>query len=286
MQFVPQEGGGYTSGPPPTPPSTDPADAGTRDAGDSEQKTGETSEESHGPEFSAKISAKTSIGGSTTKADNTTSETKPAKGSPLKVSAELNWSAIELEEPGLKTESKSYNEFSETGTWSKVTVGSASAHLITAGLSLEGPTLSLLDAQATAVTAEYGGIAGHWYGGLTGTATVTAAQANTDLGLEKGSVKAEVGITFGTARIKGGFNLLGLNVSIFGEVTAGVKLGVSAGEETSVKAGFVGVGLAFGAAKSSEARAGWLNFMEDMSKAIPEWLQFTGAQNTPFFGGF
>jgi hypothetical protein len=105
--------------------------------------------------------------------------------------------------------------------------------------------------------------------GMTGTLTLTAGRGSGKIGLKEGSLSLDVGATLAAARLEGGFNLLGASVGVFGEVGAQARFGVSVGSETAVRAGFLGVGVTIGAAKTPEARPGWGNLVEDAGRIMP-----------------
>ena len=183
-------------------------------------------------------------------------------------------------------ESKSYTYESlgsGSGTWSKETYGEYSAHAVGASLSEHGLSASLADAEIKGYTSEQGAIQGTWLAGWTEVATLTVGELKGEAGIEEGSLSASVGATVTSTRLSVGFNLLGLNVSIFGEMTAGAKLGVTVGSETSVRVGLLGAGVTIGAAKTSEPRSGWLNLFEDLGHALTSSPLFFAPH--PFYGG-
>ena len=136
----------------------------------------------------------------------------------------------------------------------------------------------MLDIDITSFKAEAGALWGDWLAGMTGNASLTAGQFVAKLGLKEGSLAAEIGGSLATLHLETGGNLLGVNVSGYGEVNAGLKYGFSEGEMESVSLGVVGFGVAISAAKSPDARAGWLNFLEDTGNASSNYL------TNPIFG--
>ena len=193
---------------------------------------------------------------------------------------------------GPERESKTYAYESLTsgsGTWSKETSGEYSAHVMGGELSENGLTLSLADAEIKGYTREKGAIQGTWMAGVTLVTTLTVGELKGEAGVEKGSLSLSASATISSERLSVGFNLLGLNVSVFGELTVGETWGVKVGKETSAWVGILGVGVTIGGAKTSEPRAGWLSLFEDVGRALTDWghaLTSNPPSSNPFYNPF
>jgi RHS repeat-associated protein len=264
----PQEGGGFTfvsAESAPTQPRTDPSDAGT---GGAPTATPASPVVPTAPSLSAGSSGRWSFGLSTKSTlTGTTAQRNPRDE--FASSVGLNWSALETSGQLWRHESQSYEYAGQSGAWHKQKAGAYSAHLFNAALTLNGPTLSVVDWDLKGYTDESGAIWGNWVMGMTGTLTLTAGRGSGKIGLKEGSLSLDVGATLAAARLEGGFNLLGASVGVFGEVGAQARFGVSVGSETAVRAGFLGVGVTIGAAKTPEARPGWGNLVEDAGRIMP-----------------
>lgn len=167
-------------------------------------------------------------------------------------------------------ETKSYvydSLTSGSGEWTKETFGEYEVQAMGAGLGEKGLTLSLADAEIKGYQREEGTIKGTWVAGFTTVTTTTVGELKGELGVEESSLSASVSAAVASERISVGVNFLGLNASVFGEFTAGAKLGAKLGAENSLRAGILGAGVTIGAAKTSESRAGWLNLFEDLATA-------------------
>jgi RHS repeat-associated protein len=206
------------------------------------------------------------------------SGTEPGKTqTKSEVSAKLG-PLFESAPPDLWTEHMDLYSRGALSTWIDLKAGSAKVEVLAAEVGTHGVELSMLDIDITSFKAEAGALWGDWLAGMTGNASLTAGQFVAKLGLKEGSLAAEIGGSLATLHLETGGNLFGVNVSGYGEVNAGLKWGFSAGEMESVSLGVVGFGVATSAAKSPDARAGWLNFLEDTGNASSNYL------TNPIFG--
>jgi hypothetical protein len=163
-------------------------------------------------------------------------------------------------------------------SWIDLKAGSAKLEFLGAEVGAHGIEASLLDADFTAFKANVGAIWGDWLGGIISDLSLTLGQGTGKFGLKEGSLAIELGFAYATLRHEIGGNILGINVTVFGEISAGGKYGVSAGETTSVHDGFLGVGVTFGFAKSPDPRGDPLHFSEDAGNASANYL------TNPIFG--
>lgn len=214
--------------------------------------------------------------GTTSKSDILSSTVKRGIETQNAASIGLKWSA--LNESGNFDENKmqSYDPQSLTGTWSKKTYGSYVASALTLGLSTSGPTLSLVDLGLTSYLYERGAMYGDWIGGLTTDLAFKGPGAEGAISIKGTKASAALGATLVSARLSGGFNILGLNIGLFGEPRLGAKFGFSVGSETAVHGGLLSGGITVGAAKTTEPNAGWMNLFKDIWKNAVTPLLNTG----------
>jgi RHS repeat-associated protein len=263
VHYEKQSVAGFTAVPDAVPPSTTAESGGSV----SPETPDKPAAEPEPLESSAEAKASVKVG---TKALGTV-DTK----SSAEVKAHLLGKSGHLGPEAKETKSYVYDSLtSGSGEWTKETYGEYEAKALGVGLGEKGLTLSIADAEIKGYQREEGTINGSWIAGFTTVTTTTVGQLKGELGVEESSLSASVSATVASERVAVGVNFLGLNVSVFGEFTAGAKLGAKVGSETSLRAGIVGAGVTIGAAKTSESRAGWLNLFEDLAN-------FAASANSP-----
>jgi RHS repeat-associated protein len=119
-----------------------------------------------------------------------------------------------------------------------------------------GPTLSLAEFELASVRSKSSDTVGDWLEGFTEETTRTGPAVTGRLGIKNYEVAAEIGASFASIKMATGINILGINASIFDELSAGVKLGAECGETVAIYCGPVGAGIKFGVAPANDS-GGW-----------------------------
>jgi RHS repeat-associated protein len=178
---------------------------------------------------------------------------KPAK---VSLSAGVEWSAFEYSNALTDHHYESYDVANESGTWSSDSSGKYNASLFKAGLSTSGVQLSLMDLAFVGSQDSAGMLLGNWVGGLTVETVGKTGLANLDVGVKDWEVQVNAGVGLSSRRLSIGVNVLGGNVSGFGEARLGQKWGLEIGKTTAVHGAFFSVGVELGTAKGDKPDLG------------------------------
>ena len=182
----------------------------------------------------------------------------------------VGWTAVSGSSSADKANYESYFPDTHRGSWYRTEEGTMKYSLFSFGLSTDDWNATLGQASYTTFSTEVGAIYGNWYGGFTWDLTETGPSAKATAGISDGSAKVALGATLANYQVSAGMDLLGLNISVVGELNVGVKVGFEIGARTMVHAAVVGVGVEVGGAKSVDPQGGWSGLANDI---IDYWIR-------------
>lgn len=178
----------------------------------------------------------------------------------------IGWSAFSVSGSDMLRNERT--DEGETATWFSSSMGSYNASFMDFGVSLPaGPTVSVGRMKYSAFSQTNGAVQGNWMGGVTGETQVKYMTVQGNVGVSAYTMSVNAGIDLGSARASVGLNFAGGNLSIYGEVRAGAKVGFDIGKTTAVHGAFLSLGIELSEAKGKGPNEGWSDLLDDLYKS-------------------